>query len=119
MSDQLFDEIFWRCRCEISIELDHEQVTNTERADEHDLVLRGREQVWRYMRPQDFVRMRVECDHDRRSIRGMRMARGGGDDRLMAAMNAVENADGQKKRTAQLAQLRNRAQNFHGCRSCD
>ena len=110
--DQLLDKMFWRGGGKLSIELDHEQMSDTERANERDLVLRGREQMRRRLRPQDFLRMRIECDDDRRSIRGMGVARGSGNDRLMAAMNAVEYADGQKNRPAQLAQLRNRPQKF-------
>ena len=41
--------------------------------------------------------MRIECHYNRRSIRRMGMTRGCRNDRLMAAMHAVKNADGEKE----------------------
>ena len=88
-------------------------MADTERANECNLVLRSCQQVRRRLRPQDFLRMRIERNDDWRSIGGMGMTRGGGDDRLMAAMNAVENADGKKNRSSQLRQLGNGMERVH------
>ena len=46
--------------------------------------------------------MRIECDHDRRSIGRSSVFGRSGDDCLMTEMDAVEDADGQKERTGQL-----------------
>src|SRR5256885_14432990 len=72
--------------------------------------------MWRALRSQHFFRMRIEREHDRRSIRRARVFGRSGDDRLMSAVNAVENADREKERSLQSLELGNRSQDFH-CRS--
>src|SRR5215475_1357381 len=57
--------------------------------------------------------MRIECDDNRRSIHRARMLRGSRNHCLMSAMNAIEDADREKKGTAQALELGNRLQDFH------
>ena len=47
--------------------------------------------------------MRIEGDHDRRAARLLGVPRGGGDDRLMAEMHAIEDADREKERPGKFA----------------
>ena len=68
-------------------------------ANQSDLVRRGRKQMRRFVRPQYFFRVRIKGDYDRGSIYRPRVLRRSGDDRLMAEMNTVEDADGEKERT--------------------
>jgi hypothetical protein len=57
--------------------------------------------------------MRIERDHDRRSIRGMSMARRCGNDRLMPTMHAVEYANSKEEGTAKAGQFADRMQCLH------
>jgi hypothetical protein len=61
--------------------------------------------------------MRVECDHDRRSVGRPGVFGGSRDDRLMAEMNAVEDANGEKERAWQARQFGNGPENFHQLKS--
>jgi len=67
----------------------------------------------RGFRSQYLFWMRVECDHDRRSVGGPGVFGGSRDDGLVAEMDAVEDADGEKEWAGQIGQLRNRAQDLH------
>ena len=53
------------------------------------------------MRSQYFFRVRIECDYNGRSVGRLGVFGGGGDDRLMAEVNAVEDADREKERAWQ------------------
>ena len=57
--------------------------------------------------------MRIEGDDDRRSVRSLGVIGGSRNHRLMSAMNAVEDADGEKERTMQARQFRNGVEDFH------
>ena len=59
----------------------------------------------RVVRPQYLGRMRIERHDQRRAVGRLCVRRGSGNDRLMAEMNAVEDPDGQKERTGQLAEF--------------
>jgi hypothetical protein len=50
----------------------------------------------RAFRPQDFFRVRIKRDHDRRSVGGPGVFGRGRDDGLMAEMNAVKYSDREK-----------------------
>ena len=67
----------------------------------------------RVLGTQHFRRMRVERHNHRSAANVFGMARRGGDDRLMAEMNAIEDADGEKERTGKVIQFRNRSQDLH------
>ena len=57
--------------------------------------------------------MRIEGNHDRRSIFGMGVPRGSGDDSLVTEMHTVERADGEKEGTVQLREIGRGMENFH------
>ena len=80
-----------------------EKMRHAEIADERDLVLRRGEQMRRFLRPQDFRRMRIEGHDHRRAARFLRVLRRSGNDRLVPEMHAVENADREKERAGQSA----------------
>src|SRR2546428_709047 len=103
MSDEFLNEIFRLGRGKLFVESDDEQVPDAESADQSDLVLGGAEQVRRCLRAQDFFRMRTECNYHRRSIGGPRMIGRRRDDRLVSAMNAVKDSDGQEQGAGQLS----------------
>ncbi len=98
MRHQLPDEFLRRRRGELAVEVEDEQMRHPEIANERDLVLRGGEQMRRFLRPQHLRRMRIEGDDDGRAAGFSRVARRSGNDRLMAEMNAVEDPDGEKER---------------------
>src|ERR1700720_3560572 len=97
MSNELANEILrWSCS-KLLVEMNHEQVSHADIADQGDFVLRCREQVRRRLRSQYFFRVRIEGNNDGRSVLGPSMIRGGRNDCLMAAMNAIKDSDGKKK----------------------
>ena len=100
MSDQLLHEIFRLGRGELFVEINDEQVLHAESADEGDFMLGCAQQVRCRFWSQNFFRMRIERDHDWRSTRSARMLRRRRNHCLMAAVDAVKNADRQKKRSA-------------------
>jgi len=67
----------------------------------------------RILRTQDLGRMRIEGNHNRRSILGMGMSRGSRNDRLMSEMDTVERADGEEERAGQVRQVGNGMKDFH------
>ena len=76
-------------------------MAHAELPNQSDLVRGGGEQMRRGLRSQYFFRMRIECDHDRRSVGRLGVFGGSRDNGLMAEMNAVEDADGEKERATQ------------------
>jgi hypothetical protein len=76
-------------------------------------VLGSGEQMWRSLGPQYFLGMRIECHDDRSAVDGSGVISGRGNNRLMAAVNPVENADGEEKRPAQLSEIGNGVQYLH------
>ena len=75
MLDQLPDEFLRRRRSEFAIEMQDEQMRDAEIANERDLVLRRRQQMRRFFRPQHLCGMRIEGDDDRRAARLLARAR--------------------------------------------
>src|SRR4030095_4764911 len=67
----------------------------------------------RVLRSQHLHWVWIEGHTHRSSILRFGMARGSGNDRLMTAVDAVENADRKEKRTAQLGEFWDRSENFH------
>jgi hypothetical protein len=65
--------------------------------------------VW----PQNFFRMWIERNDERRSICRARVGSRCRDDSLMAAVNAIEYADGEEDGTGQVRQLGNEVERFH------
>ena len=108
---QLAHEIFRCLGCECAIEMQDEKMRDPEIADERDLVLRRGQQVRRVIRPQHFGRMRIERNHDRRSSGFLRVLRRSGNDGLMAEMNAIERANGEKERAGQSREIGDRTKN--------
>ena len=75
---------------------------DTEGADQGDLV-RGRgEQMRSILGPQNFRRMRIECNHHRSAVGGVGVTRGSGNDGLMAKVHAIEDTNREKYRSTQL-----------------
>ena len=111
--DELGDEILRRRRGECAVEMKNQEMRDTEVPDQRDFMLRCRQQMRRIVRPQNLDRVWIEGDDDSRPAGFVRMPRRSRDDGLMAEVDAVENADREKKRTAQLSKLGNRTQNFH------
>jgi hypothetical protein len=75
---------------------------DTEGADQGDLV-RGRgEQMRSILGPQNFRRMRIECNHHRGTVGGVSVTRGSGNDGLMAKVHAIEDTNREEERAAEL-----------------
>ncbi len=115
MGHQLLHKFFGRRRGELPIEMQDEKMRDSEIADERDLMLGRSQQMRRVVGAQYLGRMRVERDDHRCATRVFGVARRSGDDRLMAEMHTIEDADGEKERPGKLAQFRNRAQDSHRC----
>ena len=99
MLNQLLHKVL-RLGCgELFIERNDEKMPHPKRPDQSDLVRRGGKQVWRFLRPQDFLRVGIKRDYDRRSVFRPRVLGRSGDNRLMTEMNTVEDADGEKERS--------------------
>ena len=110
---QIRDEVVRRSRGKLFIEMDDEQMTDAELANQLDLMRRGSNQVWRVLRAQDFDRMRIVGKHDRRAMGGMCMPGRSGNHRLMPEMHAIENADGEEDGAFQLRELCDGMQQLH------
>jgi hypothetical protein len=52
--------------------------------------------------PQNFRRMRIECNHHRSAVGGVGVTRGSGNDGLMAKVDAIEDTDGKEERAVKL-----------------
>src|SRR6266404_6203079 len=99
MRDQCADEIFGLGRRKLFIEMDNQQVADAEVANERDLVLCRGQQMRGALWSQNLFGMRIKSDHDRCAICRARMIGRSGNNLLMTAMDAVENADCEEKRT--------------------
>ena len=69
--------------------------------------------MWRIVRPEDLGRMRVEGYDYGRSLLGMGMPRGSGNDCLVSEVNAIECADRDKKRAGKFGEVGNGMKKFH------
>src|SRR4029077_18779546 len=105
MHNELLDKFLWRSGSELPVEVDHQKMFDAQVADQSDFVLRGSEQVRRVLRTQHFERVRIKSHYNRRSLGRTGMTRGSGNHGLVTKMNAVENSDGQKKRSTQALQF--------------
>ncbi len=75
MNDQLLDEILWRSSGKFPVEVDNEEVLDTQIADQRDFVRGGSEQMRCMVRPQHFERMWIERYDNRRSAPELCMTR--------------------------------------------
>ena len=99
MPDQVEDEFLGWSRSEFAIETQNEQMCHTEIANERDLMLGGRQQMRRFLRPQYLRRMWIKGYYDSCAACLPRVSRRSGNDRLMAEVDSVENADRREKWT--------------------
>jgi hypothetical protein len=88
-------------------------VTDPEFTDERDFVLRGREQMRRRFRAQDFGGMRIERDDYGRTVRSRSVLSGGRYHSLMPEMHAIEDTDSEKEWTWQSREFRNGSKDVH------
>src|SRR5260370_33951655 len=105
MNKELLNKILWPLGCELLVKVDLQKMLGAQVADQSDCVLRGSEQVRRVLRTQHFERVRIKSHCNRRPLCRMGMIRGSGNHGLVTKMNAVENSDGQKKRSTQALQF--------------
>src|SRR5438132_14153832 len=96
---QLVNESFRLGLREIFVERNDQEMADSKSANQRDLMRRGSNEMRRILRPQNFGRMWIERDNNRRSIFRMGMPRRGGDDGLVTEVYAVERADREEKRT--------------------
>ena len=101
MRGEFLDEIFRLGGGKLFVKGDNQKVGHAEVANQRDFMLRRGKQMRRVLRPQHFHRMRIEGHNDRRSILRLGVACGSGNNRFMAAMDAVENTDREKERAGQ------------------
>ena len=102
MRDQLGNEFLRRCRGKFAIEFNNEQMGNTKITNQSDFVLGGGEQMRSILGPQNFRRMRIECNHHRGTVGGVSVTRGSGNDGLMAKVHAIEDTNREEERAAEL-----------------
>ena len=69
--------------------------------------------VGRFVRPQNFRRMRIEGDYDRSSAGRFRILCGMGNNSLMAQVHSIENADSGKERPWEAGKFLDRVQDLH------
>src|SRR5260370_36614720 len=113
MSNELANEILrWSCS-KLLVEMNHEQVSHADIADQGDFVLRCREQMRRRLRSQYFLRVRIEGKNDGRSVLGPSMFRGGRNDCLMPGMTAIKASEDSKKWPTYLAKFATPGKNSH------
>ena len=103
---QLPNEISRRGRSQLAVKLQHQQVRDAEGPDERNLVLRCGEKTRAFLGTEKLCRVRVESNDDRCPARFLRVARRARNNRLMTAMDPVENANRKKNRPGNLRQLR-------------
>ena len=96
---QLGNEIFRLGLREIFVERNDQEMADSKSANQRDLMRRGSNEMRRILWPQNFGRMWIEGDNNRRSIFRMGMPRRSGDDGLVTEVYAVERADREEKRT--------------------
>ena len=119
MRHQFLNEVFGLGCGELLVEGDDEQMPNPQRLNQRDFVLSCAEQARRGLRSQNFFRVRVEGDDDRCTLFSAGVVGRSGNDRLMSAMNAVKNADGEKEGTGQARELGDGMKNFHQEEKCE
>src|SRR5204863_226326 len=90
---QLVNEILRLGLCEIFVERNYQEMADTKSANQRDVMRRGSNEMRRILWPQNFGRMWIEGDNNRRSIFRMGMPRRSGDDGLVTEVYAVERAD--------------------------
>jgi hypothetical protein len=98
---------------EIFVERNYQEMADPKSTNQGDLMRRGSDEMGRILWPQNFGRMWIERDNNRRSIFRMGMPRRSGDDGLVTEVHAVECADREKKRTVQLREIDGGTENFH------
>src|SRR5438552_18050112 len=103
MDYEFLDKIFRLGGGKLFIKGDYQKVGHAEIANQRDLMLCRGKQMRRVMRPQHFHRVRIESHKNRSCICRLRVTRGRGNNGLMTAMDAVENADREKERPGQLS----------------
>ena len=96
---QLGNEIFRLGLGEIFVERNYQEMADSKSANQRDLMRRGSNEMRRILWPQNFGRMWIERDNNRRSIFRMGMPRRSGDHGLVTEVHAVERADREEKRT--------------------
>src|SRR5205814_9261666 len=105
MRYEFLDKVFRFGGGKLFVKSDDQKMCNAKIANQRDLMLCRGKQMRRVIRPQYFHRVRIESHNNRSSIFRSGVTRRSGNDGLMTAMDAVENADRQKERAGQLAQL--------------
>ena len=96
---QLSNEMFRLRLGEIFVERKYQEMADPKSTNQGDLMRRGSDEMGRILWPQNFGRMWIEGDNNRRSIFKVSMARRSGDDGLVIEVHAVERADHEEKRT--------------------
>ena len=92
--DELLNEIFRFRRGKSFVEVDDQQMAHAQRLNESDFMLGRAEQTRRGLRAQNFFRMGIESNHDRSAAGSSGMLSRRRNDRLMPAMNPIENTNG-------------------------
>src|SRR2546423_15652787 len=95
---QLGNEILRLGLREIFVERNYQEMADSKSANQRDLMRCGSNEMGRILWSQNFGRMWIERDNNRRSIFRMGMPRGSGDDGLVTEVQAVERADREEKR---------------------
>ena len=101
MRYEFLNKVFWLGGGKLFVKGDYQKVGHAEIANQRDLMLCRGKQMRRVMRPQHFHRVRIESHNNRSSICRLSVTRGSGNNGLMTAMDAVENADREKERASQ------------------
>src|SRR5205814_10431260 len=99
---QLVNEILRLGLCEIFVERNYQEMADTKSANQRDLMRLGSNEMRRILWPQNFGRMWIEGDNNRRSIFRMGMRRRRADDGLVTEVYAVARADREEKRTVEM-----------------
>src|SRR5438093_7368351 len=96
---QLGNQILLLGLREIFVERNYQEMADSKSANQRDLMRRGSNEMGRTLWSQNFGRMWIERDNNRRSIFRMGMPRRSGDDGLVTDVNARERASREEKRT--------------------
>src|SRR6266699_1390241 len=113
MRYEFLDKIFRFGGGKLFVKGDDQKVGDAEIANQRYLMPCRGKQMRRVMRSQHFHRVRIESHNNRSSIFRLGVPGGSGNNGLVTAMDAVENADREEERAGQLAQLRNGMQCLH------
>ena|SRR6266513_941689 len=103
MRYEFLDKVFWLGGGKLFVKGDYQKVGHAEIANQRDLMLCSGKQMRRVVRSQHFHRVRIEGHNNRSSICRLGVTGGSGNNGLMTAMDAVENADREKERPGQLS----------------